>query len=228
MFMRSSASIVSDFWRTASTKPLNIIPNVGSRCTNIIKGKTRTTNSTTTFSAALDTWCPPATHAPPLLIDVIAPMGTNSQNVLLNRRCYSSCPRFRFSQLGIQTCGKRSSISNCRISWASWRSVFCLRTASFGSQLTSPIHNSNRNSGSNRSNRRAWSLASIPKRTLSLGPRDDGRTSPLPRDAPVDALANPLAEELRSFKRPAFFAVLLCWLKALKLLHDGRSNCILC
>jgi len=43
-------------------------------------------------------------------------------------RCHSSCRRSRFSQLGTQICGKRSSSINRRSSCASWRSVFCLRT----------------------------------------------------------------------------------------------------
>ena len=49
-------------------------------------------------------------------------------------RCHSSCRRSRFSELGTQICGKRSSSSKRRISCASCRSVFCLRTR-FGANL---------------------------------------------------------------------------------------------
>jgi hypothetical protein len=43
-------------------------------------------------------------------------------------RCHSSCRRSRFSQLATQICGKSSFSMSFRISCASWRSVFCLRT----------------------------------------------------------------------------------------------------
>ena len=51
-----------------------------------------------------------------------------------------------------------------RISSASWRSVFCLRTRFVRISAASPIHNSNFSSASNRSNQRACPLASIPTR----------------------------------------------------------------
>jgi hypothetical protein len=38
----------------------------------------------------------------------------------------------------------------------------------------------------------------------------------------------PIASSFGSFGRPTFFRVLLCWLKASKLLHNGRSNRVLC
>ena len=81
-------------------------------------------------------------------------------------RCHSSCRRSRFSQLGTQIRGKRFSISSCRISCASCRSVFCFRTRFARISLASPIHNSNGSSPSSRSNQRACPLASIPTRTL--------------------------------------------------------------
>jgi hypothetical protein len=58
--------------------------------------------------------------------------------------------------------GKRSSSSKRRISCASWRSVFCLRTRFVRISAASPIHNSNCNSATSRSNQRACPLASMP------------------------------------------------------------------
>jgi transposase len=55
---------------------------------------------------------------------------------------------------------------NLRISCASWRSVFCLRTRLVRIWAASPIHNSKFNSASSRSNQRACPLASIPTRTF--------------------------------------------------------------
>ena len=81
--------------------------------------------------------------------------------------CHSSCRRSRFSQLGTQTRGKRSSSNNRRISCASWRSVFCFRTRFVRISAASPIHNSNFSSESSRSNQRACPLASIPTRTVA-------------------------------------------------------------
>jgi hypothetical protein len=75
-------------------------------------------------------------------------------------RCQSNCRRSRFSPLGTQIRGKRSSSNNRKISSASWRSVFCFRTRFVRISAASPIHNSNRNSPSSRSNQRAWPLAS--------------------------------------------------------------------
>src|SRR5271169_4572799 len=80
-------------------------------------------------------------------------------------RCHSSCRRSRFSQLGTQIRGKRSSISSCRISRASWRSVFCLRTRLLRIAAASPMLSSNPSSESSLSNQRACPLASIPTRT---------------------------------------------------------------
>ncbi len=82
-------------------------------------------------------------------------------------RCHSSCRRSRFSQLGTHTWGKRFSSNKRRISCASWRSVFCFRTRFVRISAASPIHNSNCNSASSRSNQRACPLASIPTRTLT-------------------------------------------------------------
>jgi hypothetical protein len=81
-------------------------------------------------------------------------------------RCHSSCRRSRFSQLGTQIQGKRSSSNRSRISWASFRSVFCLRFRFVRISAASPIHNSKCNSTSSRSNQRACPLASIPTRTF--------------------------------------------------------------
>ena len=58
----------------------------------------------------------------------------------------------------------RSFNNNC----ASWRSVFCLRTRLVRISAASPIHNSNCNSFSRRSNQRACPLTSIPTRTRKL------------------------------------------------------------
>ena len=76
--------------------------------------------------------------------------------------------------------GKRSSSSKRRISCASWRSVFCLRTRVVRIAAASPIHNSNCDSATSRSNKRACPLASVPNRTFS--PARAG-TFPRPRDA---------------------------------------------
>ena len=58
-----------------------------------------------------------------------------------------------------------------RISCASWRSVFCLRTRLVRISAASPIHNSKFSSASSRSNQRACPLASIPTRKWpNLGP----------------------------------------------------------
>src|SRR6266853_505560 len=81
-------------------------------------------------------------------------------------RCHSSCRRSRFSQLGTQICGKSSFSSNFRISCASWRSVFCLRTRLVRISAASPVHNSRFSSASSRSNQRACPLASIPTRSF--------------------------------------------------------------
>src|SRR5207302_304328 len=70
-------------------------------------------------------------------------------------RCHNSCRRSRFSQLGTQICGKSSFNMSLRISCASCRSVFCLRTRLLWISAASPIHNSNCNSASSRSNQRA-------------------------------------------------------------------------
>src|SRR6266851_2666391 len=82
-------------------------------------------------------------------------------------RCHSSCRRSRFSQLGTQICGKSSLSINFKISCASWRSVFCLRTRLVRISAASPIHNSKVSSASSRSNQRACPLASIPTHTFS-------------------------------------------------------------
>ena len=82
-------------------------------------------------------------------------------------RCHSNCLRSRFSPLGTQIRGKRSSSNNRKISSASWRSVFCFRTRFVRISAASPIHNSNPNSPSSRSNQRACPLASIPTRTVA-------------------------------------------------------------
>src|SRR5262244_2985575 len=87
-------------------------------------------------------------------------------------RCHSSCRRSRFSQLGTQIRGKRSSISKRSSSRASSRSVFGLRTRLVSISAASPIHNSKFSSASNRSNQRACPLASIPHSHLhSLRPQ---------------------------------------------------------
>ena len=41
-------------------------------------------------------------------------------------------------------------------------------------------------------------------------------------------ITRPMASPLGSLGRPAFFRVLFCWLKASELLHNGRSNRVLC
>src|SRR5438874_1609823 len=56
-------------------------------------------------------------------------------------RCHNSCRRSRFSQLGTQICGKSSFNMSLRISCASCRSVFCLRTRLLWISAASPIHN---------------------------------------------------------------------------------------
>ena len=89
-------------------------------------------------------------------------------------RCHSRCRRSRFSPLGTQICGKRSSNNNRKISSASWRSVFCLRTRFVRISAASPIHNSNRNLLNNRSNQRAYP----PSLNVPPGLRDRGKTFP--------------------------------------------------
>jgi hypothetical protein len=82
-------------------------------------------------------------------------------------RCHNSCRRSRFSQLGTQICGKRSSNNNCRISCASWRSVFCLPTRLLRISAASPIHSSNCSSASSRqTSERAHWLPSQPAPVL--------------------------------------------------------------
>src|SRR6202166_5054714 len=83
-------------------------------------------------------------------------------------RCQSSCRRSRFSGLGIQIRGKRSSSINCSRSWASLLSVFCFLGRLVLISAGSPIHSSKSNSASNRSNQREYPVASIPTRTLIL------------------------------------------------------------
>ena len=68
------------------------------------------------------------------------------------------------SQLGTQIRGKSSFSISFRISCASLRSVFCLRTRFLWIWVASPIHNSSCNSPSQRSNQRPYPLASIPTR----------------------------------------------------------------
>ena len=70
-------------------------------------------------------------------------------------------------EVSILSSGKRSSSNNRKISSASWRSVFCFRTRFVRISAASPIHSSNCNSDSSRSNQRACPLASIPKRTAA-------------------------------------------------------------
>jgi serine/threonine protein kinase len=67
--------------------------------------------------------------------------------------------------LGTHILGKSSLSMSFRISCASWRSVFCLRTRLVRISAASPIHNSISSSANNRSNQRACPLASIPTRT---------------------------------------------------------------
>jgi hypothetical protein len=107
-------------------------------------------------------------------------------------RCHSSCRRSRFSQLGTQIWRSDSSSNNCRISCASWRSVFCLPTRFVRISAACPIHNSNCSSESSRSNQRASSLAQSPRAPSSPAPRDQGRTSPLPRGVAVAVPVTPL------------------------------------
>ena len=76
------------------------------------------------------------------------------------------CRRSRFSQLGTQICGKSSFSMSFRISCASCRSVFCLRTRRARISAASPIQSSICNSDSSRSNQRPCPLASIPTRTF--------------------------------------------------------------
>jgi hypothetical protein len=78
-------------------------------------------------------------------------------------RCHSSCRRSRFSQLGTQICGKSSFNINLRISCASWRSVFCLRTHLVPISAASPIHNSKFSSASSRSNQRDLPKIDLPE-----------------------------------------------------------------
>jgi hypothetical protein len=82
-------------------------------------------------------------------------------------RCHSNCRRSRFSGLGNQVCRKLPSRISRSRSRASSRSVFrCLTRVDHG---WSPIHTSNPDSASSRSNQREYPLASIP--TLTRIPR---------------------------------------------------------
>ena len=80
-------------------------------------------------------------------------------------RCHSSCRRSRFSGLGIQICGKLFSSISLRSSRASSRSNFCFFTRFALISAGSPIHSSNPNSASSRSNQREYPVASFPTRT---------------------------------------------------------------
>ena len=66
-------------------------------------------------------------------------------------RCHSSCRRSRFSGLGTQICGKRSSRISLSRSLASSRSVFRFLTRLASISAGSPIHNSKSSSASSRS-----------------------------------------------------------------------------
>jgi hypothetical protein len=112
-------------------------------------------------------------------------------------RCHNNCRRSRFSQLGTQTWGNRFSSSKRRISCASCRSVFCLRTRLVRISAASPIHSSNPNSPSSRSNQRAARSPPSLREPSLPGRRDHGRTSPLPRGAPAVALAVPQSHHLQ-------------------------------
>ena len=68
-------------------------------------------------------------------------------------------PQSRFSGLGTQMRGKRFSSSNFSSSWASWRSVFCLRTRLALISAALPIHTSIPSSVSSRSNQREYPVA---------------------------------------------------------------------
>jgi hypothetical protein len=100
-------------------------------------------------------------------------------------RCHSSCRRSRFSQLGTQICGNRSSSSNCKISRASWRSVFCLRIRWCGSRLhrRSTTQSATRPAAVQTSAHARWP----PFRHAPAGPQPSprGKTSPPRRDAPA-------------------------------------------
>src|SRR6266404_9182706 len=69
-------------------------------------------------------------------------------------RCQSNWRTSRFSGLGTQIRGKRSSIISFSSSCASLRSVFCFLTRLAFISAGSPIHTSNPNSASSRSNQR--------------------------------------------------------------------------
>src|SRR5216684_3428820 len=97
-----------------------------------------------------------------------------------------------------QICGKSSFSINFRISWASWRSVFCFRTRLALISAASPISSSNCHSESSRSNHRACPLASIPTRNFIPCAADQGRISPLPRGAAIAALAVAQSRYLQS------------------------------
>ena len=77
-------------------------------------------------------------------------------------RCNSSCRTSRFSGLGIQILGERSSISSLRMCSASSRSFLCFRTRLARICAGSPTHSSKPSSASKRSNQRECPVASIP------------------------------------------------------------------
>ena len=96
--------------------------------------------------------------------------------------CHNSCRRSRFSQIGTQIRGKRSSSSKRKISRASSRSVFCLRTG----LLPISLHRRSTTQGSATNGHVHW-LPSQPVGRLP-GLPDRGKTFPLPHDVPVVAL----------------------------------------
>src|SRR5262245_34723647 len=80
-------------------------------------------------------------------------------------RCHSSCRKSRFSGLGTQIFGKRSSNRSFSSSLASSRSAFGFLTRLALISAGSPIHNSKPSPASSRSNQRAYPVASMPTRT---------------------------------------------------------------
>ena len=109
-------------------------------------------------------------------------------------RCHSSCRRSRFSQLGTQIRGESSfSINSESVAHPGDPSSVCV-LAWLGSRLRRP--STTRSSAPPavvQTSAHAHWLPS-PRAPLFPGPRDYGRTSPLPRDAAVAALVKYAAE----------------------------------
>src|ERR1700687_3070130 len=142
----------------------------------------------TTSSCSVTLRSEPRLAADSSSASVPVPSGVDATVVAADRDSPSSGPRSVESHLSALT---------FRISWASWRSVFCFRTRLALISAASPIHSSNCNSERVvQTTAHARSLP-FPHAPSSPVPPGHGRISPLPRGAAVAALAVPQSRYLQ-------------------------------